>query len=172
MKKILIVGYMGSGKSVVGKLLAECLKITFYDLDDLIEKCLGISISEIFRQKGEIYFRKIEHHLFQELIENEETFVLSLGGGTPCYANNHFFLSDKNVHSFYLNASIDVLHSRLFLERKNRPLIANLSDSEFKEYIAKHLFDRSYFYNQAMHKILVKEKTPDIIANEIMQFLA
>lgn len=172
MKKILIVGYMGSGKSVIGKMLAERLKIKFYDLDDLIENRLQISISEIFNQKGEIFFRKIEHQTFSELMTNDQNFVLSLGGGTPCYANNHLLLSGENVKSIYLNASIETLFNRLFLERKNRPLIAHLDDEDFKEYIAKHLFDRSYFYNQASHKVMVNDKTAFKITSEIIDLLA
>lgn len=171
MKKILILGYMGSGKSVIGKLVAERLQIHFYDLDDLIENRQQMSISEIFQQKGEIYFRKVEHQLFSELIQNKETFVLSLGGGTPCYANNHLLLTGENTASVYLNASIETLYSRLISERQNRPLIANLDEEEFKEYIAKHLFDRSYFYNQATFKVLVKDKTPNDLSTEILNVL-
>ncbi len=172
MKKILLLGYMGSGKSVVGNLLAKQLKITFYDLDKLIENHLQMSISEIFKQKGEIYFRKIEHHFFKELINSNENFVLSLGGGTPCYSNNHLLFIGENIVSIYLNASIETLYSRLILESNDRPLIANLSDEEFKEYIAKHLFDRSYFYNQATFKIMVNDKTIQEITNEIKDLLA
>jgi shikimate kinase len=172
MKKILLLGYMGSGKSVIGKMLAKRLKMKFYDLDNFIENRLQLSISEIFQQKGEIFFRKMEHQIFQELMTNNDYFILSLGGGTPCYANNHLFLSSENTVSVYLNASIETLFNRLFLERKNRPLIANLGDEAFKEYIAKHLFDRSYFYNQATHKILVNNKTELKITSEIIDLLA
>lgn len=172
MKKILILGYMGSGKSVIGKSVAERLNVPFLDLDNLIEKHLGMSIPEIFNQKGEIYFRKIEHQLFHKVMANDETFVLSLGGGTPCYANNHLLLSGINTASVYLNASIDTLCSRLSFERQNRPLIANLDEVEFKEYIAKHLFDRNFFYNQASFKILVNDKTPKQITDEVLNVLA
>lgn len=171
MKKILILGYMGSGKSIIGKLVAERVGITYYDLDNIIEKRFEMSISEIFRQKGEIFFRKREHEIFKEFLIKAETFVLSLGGGTPCYANNHLLFSGQGVTSIYLNASIDTLHARLFNERHNRPLIADLDNDEFKEYIAKHLFDRSYFYNQANFKILVNEKSPQSITTEIVNLL-
>lgn len=171
MKKILLIGYMGSGKSVVGKLVAQHLNIAHYDLDNLLEIHFQMSISEIFEQKGEIYFRKIEHQIFKELISNTEIFVLSLGGGTPCYANNHLLFSKPNVTSIYLNASINTLHDRLFSERKSRPLLAGLDDEEFKEYIAKHLFERSYFYNKATFKISVNTKTPNEISSEILEIL-
>ncbi len=172
MKKILVLGYMGSGKSLVGNLLAKRLQIKFIDLDELIENHFQMSISEIFNQKGEIYFRKIENQFFKELISNNENFVLSLGGGTPCYANNHLLISDENIVSIYLNASINTLYSRLFQESKKRPLIANLSDEEFKEFIAKHLFERSYFYNYATFKVLVNDKTVLEIIDEITDLLA
>ncbi len=171
MKKILLVGYMGSGKSVVGKLLAQQLNIAHYDLDDLLQNHFQMSISEIFEQKGEIYFRKMEHQIFKELISNTQIFVLSLGGGTPCYANNHLLFSEPNVISIYLNASINTLQNRLFSERKSRPLLAGLDNEEFKEYIAKHLFERSYFYNNATLKISVNSKTPTEIASEILEIL-
>lgn len=171
MKKILVLGYMGSGKSIIGNLLAQKLEIPFKDLDQVIENRLEMSVSEIFEVKGEIYFRKIEHQIFNELMQDEESLVLSLGGGTPCYANNHLLLSGENITSVYLNASIATLHTRLISERQNRPLIAHLDDDEFKEYIAKHLFDRSYFYNQATYKILVNSKTPEEITSEIIALL-
>ena len=172
MKKILLLGYMGSGKSVIGKLMAKKLDILHYDLDNLIENHLQMSISEIFQQKGELFFRKVEHQILNEFINKNETFVLSLGGGTPCYANNHLFLLSENVTSFYLNASIETLFSRLNTERSHRPLIADLNPEEFKEYIAKHLFDRSFYYNQADFKVRVDNKTPEEITNEISLLLA
>lgn len=171
MKKIVVLGYMGSGKSVIGEMVAKRLQFSFYDLDKLIENRLEMTISEIFSQKGEIYFRKIEHQIFHDLMSRNESFVLSLGGGTPCYANNHLLLSGENTVSVYLNASIGTLFSRLFSERKNRPLIANLNDVDFREYVAKHLFDRSYFYNQATLKVLVNDKSTDEITDEIINQL-
>lgn len=162
---------MGSGKTVIGKIVAERLKFSFYDLDEIIENRLEMSISEIFSQKGEIYFRKMEHQIFHDVMDRDENFVLSLGGGTPCYANNHMLLSGQNTVSVYLNASIETLFSRLFSERKNRPLIANLNDVDFREYIAKHLFDRSYFYNQATLKVLVNDKGIEEITSEIINQL-
>ena len=171
MKKIVLLGYMGSGKSIIGKLVSDRLSIPFYDLDFLIENRCQMTISEIFEKKGEIFFRKIEHEIFHEYMAKPETFLLSLGGGTPCYANNHLYLSSPNVTSVYLNAPIDTLYSRLNSERQNRPLIAHLEEEEFKEYIAKHLFDRSYFYNQALFKIKVNDKSPDTIATEIQDLL-
>lgn len=171
MRKILLLGYMGSGKSLIGKMIAEKLQIAFYDLDNLIEKHLQLTVSEIFQQKGEIYFRKIEHQIFKDLMSNNDTFVLSLGGGTPCYANNYLLLNGNEIKSVYLSASIETLYSRLLTETGQRPLLANLNESDGKEFIAKHLFDRSYYYNQATLKIQVDGKLPQQITDELVALL-
>jgi len=171
MKKIVLLGYMGVGKSTVGKELADRLQIPFYDLDDLIEKKVQMAVATIFEQKGEIYFRKLEHTILHEMMAQSDAFVLSLGGGTPCYANNHLVLQQADCFSFYLKASIALLVDRLRDEKNKRPLLAYLDHNEFTEYIAKHLFDRSYFYNQAKFKISIEGKTPQQISTEIEQYL-
>ena len=96
--KIILVGYMGSGKSTIGKMLSKNIRIPFYDLDEVIEKHEEMSIKNIFEKRGEIYFRKVESLLFQEFINKNDDFILALGGGTPCYANNHEVLKrDEQV---------------------------------------------------------------------------
>src|SRR5690554_7367085 len=104
MHKIILTGYMGSGKTTVGLALAEQLSIPFLDLDEQIENETGLSISEVFEKKGVIWFRKKEHALLKELINKYDRFILSLGGGTPCYANNHLLLKSEGIFSFYLKA--------------------------------------------------------------------
>ena len=169
--KIILVGYMASGKSTIGKLLSESLHIPFYDLDDLIENNLNLKINEVFEQKGELFFRKLEHQLFVELLENDEDIIISTGGGTPCYFNNHELLQKEDVVSIYLKASIDTLFNRLVDEKHKRPLIAHLNKEETKEFIAKHLFDRSFYYNQATFKVNVDTKSIDEIVAEISNLL-
>lgn len=171
MKKIVLVGYMGSGKTEIGKLLAKKLLFPFYDLDFLIEKELGKTVSEIFSEKGEIYFRKVEHELFERQIQKKESFVLSLGGGTPCYANNHLMLQQEDVVSIYLKAGVSTLAERLSINKKKRPLIKNLEETELHEFIAKHLFDRSFYYNQCKHVISVDDKSPTDVVEEIKNLL-
>jgi shikimate kinase len=171
MKKIVLLGYMGCGKSTIAKLLASDVQIPYLDLDEIIEKRCNCSITELFRQKGEVYFRKLEHQIFKELIQNPESFVLSLGGGAPCYANNHEMLLDDGVISIYLQASIDTLYNRLLLGKTNRPLVADTSPDEMKEFIAKHLFERSYFYNHAKHKVIVDDKSKTEVVNEIRSLI-
>jgi len=94
--KIILIGYMGSGKSVIGSKLSEALGIQFIDLDDAIESAEGTVISKIFESKGELYFRQLERKCLEQLLELPEPMVLSLGGGTPCYYDNmEFILQQK-----------------------------------------------------------------------------
>lgn len=171
MQKIVLVGYMGSGKTTIGKLLSEKAGIPFYDLDAIIEKNTQKTISELFSEIGEIRFRKLEHETLRDFFEKQDGFILSLGGGTPCYANNHLFLQREDVASFYLKTSVKELSRRLQPEKKHRPLIAKLDDAEFEEFIAKHLFDRSYFYHFAKNVIAVDGKNPSELADVIIEKL-
>lgn len=171
MQKIVLVGYMAVGKSTIGKLLAEKVQMNWLDLDKIIEKKTKLSVKNIFKDKGEIYFRKLEHQELKSLVESDESFVLSTGGGTPCYANNHLLLNGDNVVSIYLNASIEELFERLKNNNSDRPLVANQSEEELKEFIAKNLFDRSFYYNQATYKVNTGNKTPDDIVAEIIALL-
>jgi shikimate kinase len=172
MKKIILLGYMGCGKSTIAKILADKLNLPYLDLDEIIEKRTNSSVNKLFSEKGELYFRKLEHEMFSELMKNPDSFVLSLGGGTPCYANNHELLKGENVFSIYLSGSIATLYGRLKNENENRPLIANKSEEEMKEFIAKNLFDRSYYYNQAQIKVNIDEKSVGELVAEIEMLLA
>lgn len=169
--KIVLVGYMGSGKSTIGKVLSQKIGIPFYDLDALIEKIEATSITEIFKEKGEIYFRKIESQIATDFIQNNDTFILALGGGTPCYANNHLLLQQNDVISIYLNTSVTELTNRLEHIKETRPLLTNLSKIELNDYIRKHLFDRSYFYNQSKNTIKTDGKSVNEIVVEIESLL-
>ena len=171
MNKIILVGYMGSGKTEIGKLVSKDTAIPFCDLDDLIENELSKSVNQIFLEKGEVFFRKKEHEIFAAKMNSGESFILSLGGGTPCYANNHLLLQAEGVVSIYLKASIATLTERLKDNRANRPLLKDLSDSALSEYIAKHLFDRSFYYSHCKHIIIVDGKSPSEISEEIEQML-
>lgn len=171
MKKVVLIGYMGSGKSVVAKKLAQHIGISVVELDKMIEEKCKMSIEALFSTKGELFFRKQEHQLFLELLSNEKNMVISTGGGTPCYFNNYELLNNEHVVSIYLKASIDTLYNRLLQGKQKRPLIANLEDDQIKEFIAKHLFDRSFYYNQATYKVNVDDKSIDEIVNEIVKLL-
>lgn len=171
MRKVVLIGYMGSGKSVVAEKLSEKMKISFIELDEIIENKAEMSIEKIFSTKGELFFRKLEHQLFLNCINSDEELIISTGGGTPCYFNNHEVLQYNNVISIYLKASVETLYNRLIIEKQKRPLIANIDNSEIKEFIAKHLFDRSFYFNQAKYKITVDDKSIDEIVSEIETIL-
>lgn len=168
-KKILLTGYMASGKSVVGKVLADELGVEYFDLDKLIEQKNNKSVQEIFDQNGEIFFRKQEHLLLNEWIEQPQSFVLSLGGGTPCYANNHLVFQREDVLSVYLKAKVTTLADRIEADEDNRPLLSNISDK--KSYIGQHLLERSFYYNQAKFSVNTDDKTIEEIVTEIKLFL-
>ena len=172
MKKIILLGYMGCGKSTIAHILSAETGIAYVDLDQKIEEIEKTSINMIFQNRGEIYFRKKEHEIFVALLQSPTPLIIGLGGGTPCYANNHELLQKENVQSFYLNASISTLYNRLKNNKSKRPLLANKDADDLKEYIAKHLFDRSYYYHQAKHKVVVDDKSIEQTVSEIIALLA
>ena len=166
--KIILLGYMGSGKTTIGKILAERRKLPFIDLDHYIEEKEQMPISEIFNQKGEIYFRKKESDYLKELLESDKNFVLSLGGGTPCYGNNMLLISKSSENVFYLRCTPQSLTKRLLPEKKSRPLISKLKDEDLEEFIRKHLFERNPYYTKAKHTIIID----DISLEESLQLIA
>ena len=172
MRKIILLGYMGCGKSTIANKLSKIIQIPFVDLDKIIEEKTNLTINQIFETQGEVYFRKLEHEVFVELLNSPDNMIIGLGGGTPCYANNHELLQREDVISIYLKASIETLFDRLVTNKSKRPLIADKSEDEMKEFIAKHLFDRSFYYNQAQHKVIVDHKTIDETVADIVEILA
>lgn len=170
--KIVLLGYMGCGKSVIGTSLAKKQNVPFYDLDQKIEIETQNSILELFQNKGEIYFRKKENEILKSLLAYDHDFVLSLGGGTPCYYNNHELLLQDDIFSIYLKANVDTLVDRLLNEKNQRPLLVNQDEVSLKDFINKHLFDRNFYYHQATKIVTVDDKSVDQIANEIKNLLA
>ena len=165
--KIIVLGYMASGKSTIGKEISKKLDMNFIDLDVYISEQEKKSISEIFKIKGEIYFRKIENLYLKELLNNEGDFVLSLGGGTTCYANNMELIQSSKAKSIYIQASIPTLVTRLIKEKSNRPLVADLENGKITEFVAKHLFERRFFYEQAAIMLNTENKSIPEIVSEI-----
>ena len=162
---------MGSGKSTIAKLLSKSMHYEFLDLDEIIEKEQNASVSAIFERKGEVYFRKLEHEVLKRILQSESNMVLSLGGGTPCFSNNQELLKQEDIDTIYLKTSIDKLYERLRTQKANRPLIANKSEDEMKEFIAKHLFERSFYYNQAKYIVTTDDKSPQETVLEIQSLL-
>lgn len=172
MRKIILLGYMGCGKSTIANKLSKITGIPFLDIDKCIEDKTKLSINAIFETHGEIYFRKLEHEIFIELLNSNQELIIGLGGGTPCYANNHELLKGENIVSIYLKASIETLFNRLVYNKNKRPIIADKTDAELKEFIAMHLFERSFYYNQAQNKVSVDDKSIDQTVLEIQELLA
>ncbi|WP_426430811.1 shikimate kinase [Winogradskyella sp. HB-48] len=164
---------MGSGKSTIGKNLATVLNYSFLDLDDYISDRESNTITDLFKNRGEIYFRKKESFYLNEILDTDEDIVLALGGGTPCYGNNlNLLFSNSRVELFYLKLSIPLLVERLLKEKESRPLISHLNTrDELTEFIGKHLFERSQFYNKAPNIITTDFKSEKDIVEEILMSL-
>ncbi len=161
---------MGSGKSHISKILSEKLNFKLIDLDKEISRRNKLTIPEIFEKKGEIYFRKLEREALEEILATQENVVLSLGGGTPVYYNNMEIIN-HNSKSIFLRASITTLSERLSKQKEKRPLIANISEENLPEFIAKHLFERNEFYSKAQFSINTDNREPEDIVVEIIEKL-
>ncbi len=164
---------MGSGKTAVGMELATQTHLNYLDLDDEISRREMKTISKIFEDSGEIYFRKRESEVLKELLEQENNFILSLGGGTPCYGKNlQEIKNTQNATTIYLKTSLAELTQRLIKEREQRPLIQHLGSREILEdFIRKHLFERSFYYSQSDVIVNTDEKSIPVIVEEIIAAL-
>lgn len=167
MMIISLMGYMGSGKTLVSKELSVLNNFKIFDLDTEISKQNNHSITEIFKEKGEIFFRKIEKEVLEKILSTEKNIILSLGGGTPCYYNNIDSINEKTI-SVFLKTNVKTLAQRLSSEKDKRPLIQNISNEDLPEFIAKHLFERNPFYNQAKITINTDNLSAREIAEEIL----
>ncbi|MDY3537657.1 shikimate kinase [Riemerella anatipestifer] len=168
---ISLIGYMGSGKSLISKKLSEKINFNLLDLDKVISEQEMSEIPQIFKEKGEIYFRKREKEILEHLLNTQKSTVFSLGGGTPVYYNNIDTINTLS-ESIYLRTSVKNLHKRLIKEKSSRPLIAHIKDNDqLLEFIAKHLFERQAYYSKAKYIVDTDDKSPDEIVNEIISLL-
>ena len=158
---------MGSGKTLVSKELSVLNNFKNFDLDTEISKQNSRSITEIFKEKGEIFFRKTEKEVLEKILSTEKNIILSLGGGTPCYYNNIDSINEKTI-SVFLKTNVKTIAQRLSSEKDKRPLIQNISNEDLPEFIAKHLFERNPFYNQAKITINTDNLSAREIAEEIL----
>lgn len=151
MRRIIIIGYMGAGKTTVGKALAKDLGLTFYDLDWYIESRMRKTVKQIFDELGEEGFRRIERNMLHEVAEFEDV-VISCGGGTPCFYDNIGYMN-RQGDTFYLKATPDVLYKHLKMGRSVRPLLLNKTPDEVRTFITGQLEQRRPYYEQARHTI-------------------
>ena len=149
MKRILLVGFMAAGKTTLGKALAKDMGLQFIDLDHYIENRYRCTVSQLFAQRGEEAFRQIERNMLHEVAEFEDV-VIATGGGTPCFFDNMDYMNTQGV-TVFLDASVDVIHTRLTIARVQRPLVAGKSAEELRTYIAEMLGRRMPYYSRATH---------------------
>ena len=145
--RIILIGYMGAGKTTLGNALARDMGMRFYDLDWYIESRMHHTVKEIFDERGEEGFRRIEHNMLHEVAEFEDV-IISCGGGTPCFFDNMDYLNRQGA-TVYLKASPDVLYKHLSMGRTVRPLLLNKTPEEVRQYITRQLAEREPYYAQA-----------------------
>lgn len=149
MRRIIIIGYMGAGKTTVGKALSKQLNMPFYDLDWYIESRMRKTVKEIFDERGEEGFRIIEHNLLHEVAEFEDV-IISCGGGVPCFYDNMEYMNQQG-ETVYLKATPEVLYGHLKMGKSVRPLLENKTQEEVKDFINKQLKIREPYYNKAKY---------------------
>ena len=149
MQRIIIIGYMGAGKTTVGKALAKALGLDFYDLDWYIESRMHKTVKQIFDEQGEDGFRRIEHNMLHEVAEFEDV-IISCGGGTPCFFDNMDYMN-RQGYTIYLKSTPEVLHKHLQMGKTVRPLLLNKTADEVKAFITAQLSQREPYSLKAQH---------------------
>lgn len=161
--KIFLVGMPGSGKTTLGKQLATQLMVDFVDLDEEIEKAERKTISEIFKQQGEEYFRALEARLLREWAGSNRAFIMATGGGAPCFFNGMEAINESGI-SVFLDVPVATLVDRV---KKNteRPLLVNADDNQLREKLTGMRNSRLTCYRKA--QITIHEPTPESILQKI-----
>lgn len=157
--RIYLIGFMGVGKTHWGRILSNRLGLPFYDLDEIVVQEAGRSINEIFETEGEEYFRTKEKDVLRQFSEENDSMLLSCGGGAPCFFNNISFMNQMGV-TVWLNTPFEILLGRLRQGKEKRPLLKDLDDEALKAYILKKNADRRIYYEQA--KVIVDDRVIDI----------
>lgn len=147
MKPIFLIGYMGCGKSTMGRAVSALTGVPFIDLDNYIEQRFHLTVKEIFAQRGEDGFRDVERRMLQEVADFEDV-IVACGGGTPCFFDNMEYMNTHGT-TVFLNTPIDRLHSRLMRGRHKRPLIADKDDEDLMTFIKEALAKRMDHYSKA-----------------------
>lgn len=149
MIRIFLTGYMGAGKTTLGKALARKLHIPFVDLDWYIEERFHKTVGELFVERGEAGFRELERTMLHEVGAFEDV-IISTGGGAPCFFDNMDFMN-RNGKTVYLQVHPDVLFHRLRVAKQQRPILQGKKDDELKAFIIQALDKRACFYTQAQY---------------------
>lgn len=149
--RIILIGYMGAGKTTVGKALSQSLGLAFYDLDWYIESRMHRTVKQIFDERGEEGFRQIEHNMLHEVAEFENV-IISCGGGTPCFFDNMEYLNGQG-ETVYLKCTPDVLYQHLKMGKTIRPLLLDKTPEEVRTFIDTQLKQREPFYSRARYQL-------------------
>ncbi|RYZ50553.1 MAG: shikimate kinase [Sphingobacteriales bacterium] len=146
--RIFLIGFMGSGKTHWGRQLSDRLKMPFFDLDEVIIEDEKRSVTDIFDEHGEEYFRIKEKQVLETLVDDHQSVIISCGGGTPCFFNNIEYMKKYGL-VVWLNTNVDVLGDRLLKQRSHRPVLSGLKDEELRSFIIKKMNERRMYYEQA-----------------------
>lgn len=168
--RIFLIGFMGVGKTTIGKQLARKLTLPFVDIDQEIEMETGETINSIFEKYGEEAFRKWESETLLKMIEKYPSAIVSVGGGLPCYFNNMKLMNELGI-TCYLHRPAKELFQRLKNSKTERPLIKNLNDSELLRFIEKSLLKREEYYQQAQFTFLRNQQTVEYIKKTLIDSL-
>lgn len=168
--KIILVGLPGSGKSTLGKALAVQLGFSFYDLDELIEQQEGMSVADIFFEKGEGYFRQAETRALEKNLNTKEASILATGGGAPCFNNNMDRINQYGI-SVFLDVPFGQILSRLTSgEVELRPLFHGLDTGEITAKLKDLYALRVHYYDQAKIKLSGEDISTELLISELMSF--
>ena len=173
MTRIFLIGYMGAGKTTLGKAFAREMSLNFIDLDWFIEERFHKTVQQLFLERGEDGFRELERKMLHEVAEFEDV-VVSTGGGTPCFFDNMEFMNASGT-TVYLKVSVEELAKRLELCKHTRPVLKGRSGEELRAFIAESLEKRNPFYTKASitfdaEKMLTESDVHDI-SNALMKIL-
>lgn len=147
-KKIFLVGFMGSGKSTIAILLAKEMKLPLKDIDLIIEKRAELTISQIFKEHGEDFFRYLEGVILNEILLEPSSIIVSTGGGLPCFDNRMEWMNRKDI-TVYLKCSPDTLINRIQRNSETRPLLEDRTENDLKEFVQNKLEERKSIYESA-----------------------
>ena len=147
-QRVFMVGYMGVGKSTSGARLAKLMGLSFFDTDAVLRERHGCSITQLFEERGEPEFRRMEQEVLHALVREHQQVLISTGGGTPCHADNMEFMRAHGT-VVYLQMSADELVQRLEGRADQRPLIAGVSPEAMPAFVTGHLAEREPIYSQA-----------------------
>ncbi|MFT5858795.1 MAG: shikimate kinase [Flavobacteriaceae bacterium] len=161
MRRVILIGFMGSGKTTLGKEVAKRMGIPFIDSDQEIETHFKKSIGDIFTENGESFFRTLETE-YIEALDLRDDFVLATGGGMPCFGRNMELLNELGT-TFYLNLSAKELEHRLYNAKTPRPLIEGLDEDELLPFIEERLNRREEYYRQSTVNLSPEEQNAESI---------